>query len=68
MEEETLFSAGVGRPLADRMRPASLDEIVGQDHLLGPDAPLRRMIGSVDSKHAATSSATSSFKRASSAS
>ena len=46
MEEETLFSAGVGRPLADRMRPASLDEIVGQDHLLGPDAPLRRMIDS----------------------
>ena len=31
-------------PLADRMRPATLDDIVGQDHLLGKDKPLRRMI------------------------
>ena len=31
------------RPLADRLRPQSLDDIVGQDHLLGPDGPLRRM-------------------------
>jgi putative ATPase len=31
-------------PLADRMRPRSLDEIVGQDPLLGPSAPLRRAI------------------------
>jgi putative ATPase len=31
------------RPLADRLRPASLDEVVGQDHLLGPDGPIRRM-------------------------
>ena len=31
-------------PLAARMRPRSLDEIVGQQHLLGPDAPLRRAI------------------------
>jgi putative ATPase len=30
-------------PLADRLRPASLDQVVGQDHLLGPGAPLRRM-------------------------
>ena len=28
-------------PLADRMRPASLDEILGQDHLIGPGAPLK---------------------------
>ncbi|RLA03482.1 MAG: recombination factor protein RarA [Gammaproteobacteria bacterium] len=34
----------VGRPLADRMRPRSLDEFVGQQHLLGADAPLRRLI------------------------
>jgi putative ATPase len=33
-----------GRPLADRMRPASLDEFVGQAHLLAPGKPLRRMI------------------------
>ncbi|WP_026917828.1 replication-associated recombination protein A [Gordonia shandongensis] len=32
-------------PLAVRMRPRSLDEIVGQDHLLGPRSPLRRLIG-----------------------
>ena len=31
------------RPLADRLRPASLDEVVGQDHLLGPEGPIRRM-------------------------
>ena len=31
-------------PLADRLRPTSLDEVVGQEHLLGPDAPLRRLI------------------------
>lgn len=32
------------RPLADRMRPQQLDDIVGQDHLLGPDKPLRKAI------------------------
>src|SRR3954464_5246978 len=31
-------------PLAVRMRPASLDEVVGQDHLLGPGSPLRRLV------------------------
>ncbi|HYI60848.1 MAG TPA: replication-associated recombination protein A [Acidimicrobiales bacterium] len=31
-------------PLADRLRPTSLDEVVGQDHLLGPGKPLRRLI------------------------
>ena len=31
-------------PLAARMRPRNLDEIVGQSHLIGPDAPLRRAI------------------------
>jgi len=31
------------RPLADRLRPTTLDEVVGQDHLLGPDGPVRRM-------------------------
>ncbi|MFN7143559.1 MAG: replication-associated recombination protein A [Myxococcota bacterium] len=33
-------------PLADRMRPASLDEILGQDHLVGPGAPFRRALES----------------------
>ncbi|HEX7131085.1 MAG TPA: replication-associated recombination protein A [Iamia sp.] len=31
-------------PLADRLRPTTLDEVVGQEHLLGPKAPLRRLI------------------------
>ena len=34
------------RPLADRLRPKSLSEVVGQDHLLGLDGPLGRMIAS----------------------
>jgi putative ATPase len=32
------------RPLADRMRPASLDEFIGQSHLLAPGKPLRRLL------------------------
>ncbi len=32
------------RPLADRLRPASLAEVVGQDHLLAPDGALARML------------------------
>ncbi|MFO1392873.1 MAG: replication-associated recombination protein A [Steroidobacteraceae bacterium] len=39
------LDAGAGwRPLADRMRPASLEEFVGQSHLLAPGKPLRRML------------------------
>jgi putative ATPase len=30
------------RPLADRMRPRTLDEYAGQEHLIGPGKPLRR--------------------------
>ncbi len=33
-------------PLAERMRPESLDDYVGQSHLIGPNAVLRRMIDS----------------------
>ena len=36
----------VDRPLPDRLRPQSLDEIVGQDHLVGTGAPIRKMIDS----------------------
>ncbi|RFD25173.1 AAA family ATPase [Mycobacterium uberis] len=36
--------ASVGTPLAVRMRPASLDELVGQGHLLTPGSPLRRLV------------------------
>jgi putative ATPase len=35
---------GAWRPLADRMRPASLDDFVGQSHLLAPGKPLRRLL------------------------
>jgi putative ATPase len=35
---------GVHVPLPVRMRPAGLDEVVGQQHLLGPGSPLRRLI------------------------
>jgi len=45
----TLFAAAgldkdAPRPLADRLRPTKLDEVVGQDHLLGPDGALSRML------------------------
>jgi putative ATPase len=40
-----LFSPPDGmRPLADRMRPRALDEVVGQDAILGPGAALRRLV------------------------
>ena len=39
-EEEPL----AGRPLADRMRPQTLDEFIGQEDLLGPGKPLRTQI------------------------
>ncbi|MGK2739445.1 replication-associated recombination protein A [Tepidicaulis sp. LMO-SS28] len=40
MEEEA------PRPLADRLRPKTLEEIVGQDHLIGPEGPIGRMVAS----------------------
>ena len=39
-----LFEDEVPRPLADRMRPAALEDVVGQDHLLKKDGPLGRMV------------------------
>jgi putative ATPase len=33
-------------PLADRLRPQALDEVAGQDHLLGANGPIRRMVES----------------------
>jgi putative ATPase len=46
-----LFEAKSLEPLAARMRPRSLDEVVGQEHLLGPGKPLRDAIerGSISS-------------------
>jgi len=40
----TLFEQNAPQPLADRLRPDSLDQVVGQDHLLAPDGPLGRML------------------------
>jgi putative ATPase len=40
----TLFEKQAPQPLADRLRPRRLGEIVGQDHLLGPDGPIGRMM------------------------
>ncbi len=48
--EPDLFSAGLEdelsrrAPLPERLRPRSLDDVVGQDHVCGPDGPLRRLI------------------------
>src|SRR6476469_3388093 len=44
-----LFEAGglpndAPRPLADRLRPKTLGEVVGQDHLIGPEGPIGRMV------------------------
>lgn len=50
MTPDDLFGAAVAErlasqaPLAARLRPRTLDEIVGQEHLLGPGRPLRRLI------------------------
>jgi putative ATPase len=38
------LGVSAGAPLAVRMRPASLDEVVGQGHLLAPGSPLRRLV------------------------
>ncbi len=46
MMSDTLFSGSVKRPLADRLRPTKLEEVVGQDHIVGNDAPLGRMMKS----------------------
>jgi putative ATPase len=44
-----LFEAGglqedAPRPLADRLRPQTLSDVVGQDHLLAPTGPIGRMV------------------------
>ena len=44
MEQQSLFERADASPLAARMRPQTLDEFVGQKHLLGPGALLRRLI------------------------
>jgi putative ATPase len=48
-DSESLFAAAglerdVSRPLPDRLRPQTLLDVVGQDHILGPDGALTRML------------------------
>ena len=38
------FAIIMSEPLAERMRPRTLDDYVGQQHLVGPGAVLRKMI------------------------
>jgi replication-associated recombination protein A len=42
--DDSGISDGAGGPLAARMRPRTLDEVVGQDHLLAEGSPLRRLV------------------------
>ena len=42
--QSEMFSAQVPRPLADRLRPESIAEVVGQDHLLSGNGPIGRMV------------------------
>ena len=44
MEQQTFFEQDAAAPLAARLRPRTLDEIVGQRHLLGEGKVLRRLI------------------------
>ncbi len=44
MKTSASFSETVARPLADRLRPQKLSDVVGQDHLLSPEAPIGRMV------------------------
>ena len=41
---ESLFDTIRHKPLADEMRPKSLKEVVGQEHLMGPNAPIGRLL------------------------
>jgi putative ATPase len=50
VQPSDLFSTAAGRqlaeraPLAERLRPSRLEDVVGQDHLLGPGCPLRALV------------------------
>ena len=44
--ESAGLNEGAPRPLADRLRPKELKSVVGQDHLVGPEGSLTRMLGS----------------------
>jgi len=43
-ESDSLFAETASRPLADRLRPGTLDHVVGQQHLLGAEGSIARML------------------------
>jgi len=46
VEQEGLFEGAAPRPLADRLRPKTLAEVLGQDRLIAGDGPIARMVQS----------------------
>src|SRR5216110_2836737 len=44
LPERSAEPSPANAPLADRLRPSSLQEVVGQDHLTGPDGAIGRMV------------------------
>ena len=56
VDESGVPAFNAGAPLAVRMRPTTLDEVVGQSHLLGDGAPLRRLLSPGSSDGVAVSS------------
>lgn len=42
--QSEMFASQAPRPLADRLRPATVGDVVGQDHLLAPEGPVGRMV------------------------
>ncbi|MFQ5954172.1 MAG: replication-associated recombination protein A [Kiloniellales bacterium] len=44
VEQQGLFEQAAPRPLADRLRPRSLEQVLGQDRLLAADGPIGRMV------------------------
>ena len=63
MEQSSFFDRTIADPLASRMRPRTLDEFAGQEHLLGPGKVLRALI---DGDRISYSSSTPSPRRKSS--
>ncbi len=56
VDESGVPAFNAGAPLAVRMRPTTLEEVVGQSHLLGEGAPLRRLLSPGSSDGVAVSS------------
>ena len=46
LSQDSLFGSAIEAPLAERLRPKHLDEVMGQEHLTGPEGVLRRMVES----------------------